>query len=177
MADIYLATEADLTSVADAIRAKGGTSAPLEFPTEFVSAIQNIPTGGGGEVWQSVTLSELDYDSTLEMFVLDAGEGNEIKEAHFAGQIVYDNSISTGSISAGFGNTKSREIYNRFSSVSITSPINRACIVGEGKNLYVNLTTKTQYGYAYYNFSQNSAHSIYAKYNGKSNLLRYFWWH
>ena len=38
----------DLTSVANAIRTKGGTSASLSFPNEFVSAIGNIPTGGGG---------------------------------------------------------------------------------------------------------------------------------
>lgn len=37
--------DADLTSVADAIREKGGTSAVLSFPTEFVSAIENIETG------------------------------------------------------------------------------------------------------------------------------------
>lgn len=38
----------DLTSVANAIRTKGGTSAQLAFPSGFVSAIQNIPSGGGG---------------------------------------------------------------------------------------------------------------------------------
>ena len=38
----------DLTSVANAIRTKGGTSASLAFPSGFVSAIQAIPTGGGG---------------------------------------------------------------------------------------------------------------------------------
>lgn len=37
-----------LVSVADAIRAKGGTSAPLSFPFGFVSAINDIETGGGG---------------------------------------------------------------------------------------------------------------------------------
>lgn len=41
----YLVTDTDLTSVANAIRTKGGTSGELSFPTEFVSAIQNIPTG------------------------------------------------------------------------------------------------------------------------------------
>jgi len=49
MAD-YLTNDTDLTSVADAIRAKGGTSASLTYPTGFVSAIQAIPTGGGGTV-------------------------------------------------------------------------------------------------------------------------------
>lgn len=38
----YLTNTADLTAVADAIRAKGGTSAPLVYPVGFVSAIQAI---------------------------------------------------------------------------------------------------------------------------------------
>ena len=45
---VYVVTDTSLTSVADAIRTKGGTSSSLEFPTEFVSAIENLPTGGGG---------------------------------------------------------------------------------------------------------------------------------
>ena len=39
--------DSDLTSVANAIRTKGGTSSQLAFPSGFVSAINNIPTGGG----------------------------------------------------------------------------------------------------------------------------------
>lgn len=38
----------NLTSVANAIRTKGGTSEQLAFPAEFVSAIGAIPSGGGG---------------------------------------------------------------------------------------------------------------------------------
>ena len=45
MAD-YLTTDTELTSVANAIRTKGGTSASLVYPTGFVSAIQNLPSGG-----------------------------------------------------------------------------------------------------------------------------------
>lgn len=44
----YKVSSGDLTSVADAIRTKGGTSAVLSFPAGFVSAIGNIPTGGDG---------------------------------------------------------------------------------------------------------------------------------
>lgn len=44
----YLVDGADLTSVANAIRTKGGTSASLAFPSGFVSAIAAIPSGGGG---------------------------------------------------------------------------------------------------------------------------------
>ena len=38
--------DSDLTSVANAIRTKGGTSAQLAFPAGFVSAIGNISAGG-----------------------------------------------------------------------------------------------------------------------------------
>lgn len=41
---------ADLTSVANAIRTKGGTSASLAFPTGFVSAINDISGGGGPDL-------------------------------------------------------------------------------------------------------------------------------
>jgi len=46
---------ADLTSVANAIRAKGGTSASLAFPGGFVDAIGDIETGGGGGASNVVT--------------------------------------------------------------------------------------------------------------------------
>ena len=39
--------DADLTSVANAIRAKSGGSSQLAFPAGFVSAIGDIPSGGG----------------------------------------------------------------------------------------------------------------------------------
>lgn len=41
--------DADLTSVANAIRTKGGTSASLAFPADFVSAIAAIPSGGASQ--------------------------------------------------------------------------------------------------------------------------------
>lgn len=40
--------DSDLTSIADAIRTKGGTSASLTFPAGFVQAVDAIETGGGG---------------------------------------------------------------------------------------------------------------------------------
>ena len=41
----YLTNTTDLTKVADAIRTKGGTSAALAYPDEYVSAINAITTG------------------------------------------------------------------------------------------------------------------------------------
>ena len=51
----YLVTDTELTDVADAIRTKGGTSAALEWPTDYVDAIDAIETGGGGGATHTVT--------------------------------------------------------------------------------------------------------------------------
>ena len=56
--------DSDLTSVANAIRAKSGGSSQLAFPAGFVSEIGNIPTGGGGgDNGKPVKL--IDYDGTV----------------------------------------------------------------------------------------------------------------
>ena len=47
--------DSDLTSVANAIRAKSGGSSQLAFPAGFVSEIGNIPGGGGQTVYTSST--------------------------------------------------------------------------------------------------------------------------
>ena len=45
---VYTTQASSLTAVADAIRAKGGTSADLTYPDGFVAAIENI---AGGPDW------------------------------------------------------------------------------------------------------------------------------
>lgn len=42
----YIVSDTDLTAVASAIRAKGGTSASLSFPAGFCEAISQIQGGG-----------------------------------------------------------------------------------------------------------------------------------
>jgi len=64
----YIVDGADLTSVANAIRTKGGTSAQLSFPTEFVSAIGAIQTGGG-----NVQIEELTPTSSMSSVTLSVG--------------------------------------------------------------------------------------------------------
>lgn len=49
----YIVDSADLTSVANAIRTKGGTSAQLSFPAGFISAIGDISGGSGETVYYS----------------------------------------------------------------------------------------------------------------------------
>lgn len=42
----YLVQGASLTAVADAIREKGGTTAPLSFPAGMAEAVRSIQSGG-----------------------------------------------------------------------------------------------------------------------------------
>ena len=58
----YLVDGQDLTSVADAIRAKGGTSDPLTFPGGFIDAIDDIPTGGKNQLIELMNGNAVDVD-------------------------------------------------------------------------------------------------------------------
>lgn len=66
MAD-YLTTDTELTSIANAIRTKGGTSESLSFPTGFVDAVNAIQTGGGGaQLPVEIVIYTRNYDGTYE---------------------------------------------------------------------------------------------------------------
>lgn len=70
MANEYLINSDDMTSVADAIRAKGGTSEALVFPSGFVSAVQAIHAGSGGGIEMltgSFTPAERVTEYTIEL--------------------------------------------------------------------------------------------------------------
>lgn len=60
----YKVSGNDLTAVADAIRTKGGTSSGLSFPDGFVSAIGNIPSGGGATLIQKSITQNGTYDAS-----------------------------------------------------------------------------------------------------------------
>ena len=62
--------DASLTSVANAIRTKGGTSANLYFPDGFVDAIEAIPTGGDTFADLYLKKNHLHYNSVLSIVPL-----------------------------------------------------------------------------------------------------------
>lgn len=74
MAD-YKVTDTELTSVANAIRTKGGTSAQLEWPAEFISAVQAISGGGGGGAIECgiPKYSQMSADSVLSSGISGVG--------------------------------------------------------------------------------------------------------
>lgn len=54
--------ESGLTDIADAIRAKTGGTADLQFPGDFISEIGSIETGGGGMDWDGYVNSTYPAD-------------------------------------------------------------------------------------------------------------------
>lgn len=55
----YLVHGEDLTSVAEAIRQKGGTTEPLQFPDGFVSAVEAIETGAAEDKMKQYIAGQL----------------------------------------------------------------------------------------------------------------------
>lgn len=58
LTNLRLSYKSDYEDVADAIRTKGGTSADLIWPDGFITAVQNIPTGGVNNQNKTVSPSE-----------------------------------------------------------------------------------------------------------------------
>lgn len=105
----YLTTDTDLTAVADAIRTKGGTNSALEWPTEYVSAIEAIITGtprsaadlvatgsivSGPEGYYSEAFSKAVSAGSIKLKTLDYGGGGSIAFNMSTGIISYDNVFS-----------------------------------------------------------------------------------
>ena len=74
----YLTNTTDLTAVANAIRAKGGTTAPLVYPDGFVTAIQSIDTTGGLKpATLTITSSASDDTGNVNgLFIFTNSEGH-----------------------------------------------------------------------------------------------------
>lgn len=61
----YLVQDTSLITVADAIREKGGTTAPLSFPDGMAEAVRNIRSGGGDLSAVDVYIADFTSDSDL----------------------------------------------------------------------------------------------------------------
>lgn len=72
----YITSDTELTSVADAIRAKGGTQASLEYPAGFITAIGDI--SGGGVTCASISSPYVStYYTDENMQAQTMGSGDE----------------------------------------------------------------------------------------------------
>lgn len=66
MAD-YFTNTTDLTKVANAIRTKGGTTEPLTYPDEFVTAIEDISSGASNFVHGTFTTGSTAGATSIEI--------------------------------------------------------------------------------------------------------------
>lgn len=64
----YIVKDTELTSVANAIRTKGGTNSQLVFPGGFVSAIGNISGGGGSSDFSTAEVT-VNANKQFEFYV------------------------------------------------------------------------------------------------------------
>ena len=97
MANEYTVNAADLTAVADAIRAKTGTSEGLSFPDGFAAAIAGISTGAQ-VASGSVTTTRKSFMIIYPGFVVKKLSINPIAESQKTATITYDfeNNICIG---------------------------------------------------------------------------------
>lgn len=89
----YKVSDTELTSVANAIRTKGGTSASLSFPDGFVTAIGNISGGGSATlITKSITdngtyyAEDDDADGYSSVTVSVSGGSSNFVTGTFTGQ-------------------------------------------------------------------------------------------
>lgn len=84
----YLVDGADMTTVADAIREKGGTTAPLSFPAGMAAAVRNIQSGAdlslgitGAQVGQIAKITAVGTDGKPTQWEpVDMAGGGEPKQ-------------------------------------------------------------------------------------------------
>lgn len=63
----FLVQGESITAVADAIREKGGTTAPLSFPDGMASAVRGIQSGGGD--LSAIDVYIADFTSNADLIV------------------------------------------------------------------------------------------------------------
>lgn len=95
----FLVQGASLTAVADAIREKGGTTAPLSFPAGMAKAVRNIPSGGtdislgltAATVGQTIKVKAVDADGKPTAWeAVDMAGGRSEYELVFSDEIKED---------------------------------------------------------------------------------------
>lgn len=123
----YIVDSDDLTSVANAIRTKGGTSASLTFPAEFVAAVAAIPTGSSIQTGTAVG------DGTAVMTIPVSGTVSTIivYTEDYSGGADYNNVECTAISGIGFWGvtlaslrTPNRSLYMKASDYNATKYVN-----------------------------------------------------
>lgn len=165
----YLTNTADLTAVADAIRAKGGTSEPMVYPDGFVTAIQAIQTGtelqiivtveSGATVTAtkgSLSVSGTAVNGTCTLTVPEIGTWSV--KATLGGQTSNTQSVSV---------KDSYAVSLTFFSATITVTVDSGASVALKKD-GVTVQTKTSTGTAVFTVTETGTYTVEATKNGQT---------
>lgn len=166
----YLTNDTDLKKVADAIRAKGGTSAPLAYPSGFVSAIQAIQTGIAPQLVVTVSAGATvtatngsktisgTADSTGVCTLIVPEAGTWSVSATLGGQTSDTKTVSI---------TDSYAVALTFFSATITVNVESGASVTLKKG-GTTIATKTSNGTAVFTVTETGAYTVTATKNGQT---------
>ena len=165
----YLTNNTDLKKVADAIRTKGGTSAALAYPDEYVSAINAITTGIELKIVVSVTtgatvtatkgglsVSGISANGTCTLVVPEAGTWSV--NATLNGQTSDTKSVSV---------VDSYAVELTFFSATITVNVDSGASVTLKKG-GTTIATKTSNGTAVFTVTETGEYTVTATKNGQT---------
>ena len=165
----YLTNTTDLTKVASAIREKGGTSASLVYPDEFVTAIQAIQTGTELQIIVTVTsgatvtatkgslsVSGTSVNGTCTLVVPEAGTWSV--KATLNGQTSGTKSVSFVDIC---------EVELTFFSATITVTVDSGATVTLKKG-GATIDTKTSTGTVVFTVYETGSYTVEATKNGQT---------
>lgn len=97
----YLVQGESITAVADAIREKGGTTAPLSFPAGMAEAVRDIPSGGTDIVITSNVTNALDFCNIFASAIGSDQFVFAVKSYKGAGPV--ENQITAGALMGNIG--------------------------------------------------------------------------
>ncbi len=164
MAD-YITSTTDLTKVANAIRTKGGTSSPLEYPDEFVTAIQDISGGGGGSPKKFAMRPDAELVQTYSAdYLAVADRGLTLPSYSTSSQTIVASQTLSPTVPLDFTN------YNYFVTMrGLTIPQYNTTTKQKGRCDY----TATSYVYELVVLPANDAHTIDGtkSYSGRGTLV------
>ncbi len=132
--------DSDLTSVANAIRAKSGGSSQLAFPAGFVSEIQAIPSGGGGMTLDWATIQEVTVGAnsvTSTSGVSTYFSGYNYKFIMLASDLTVNNQFVLGFSANATGALDQGYRWRGGKVVAATVGANYDCVLVEGSKYYL----------------------------------------
>ena len=138
----YKTNDTELGSIANAIRTKGGTTASSVYPQDFVSAINAISTGGGGESTPNLQAKAVTSSTATQTVRPDTsydGLSQVTVNAYTTTSKTVTSSTATQTVTPGSGyNALSQVVVNAIGTGSVTPTASKGTV----SNHQISITPK-----------------------------------